>query len=316
MNGAREHSATQGLALGGLLVGVGGVLLGLQIDQNGAWSGTGWTVFAIGALLALGAMLMRTKHEGALPRDTLGLFAVVTAFAGLTFVLSGVLAPGGPWMFFEIAVLVAVVVFKRPQQDAIRSMNLGLLTLLAVLLLFKLWIAYQGSENRWALMSVNIPVISWLPFEFLDPIKSIALGSFTPHEMGFPPAGFSFAPTLALWSIGFALCVAGMLLSQASAREHENDRIHDLIHTLPPGLANFVERIVPEEEWQSLGLHGLSERRLARRIEALVSERMARQKDLQTALDAGRLLSQTNPGGFAGGIYRAIADPDAEKGSA
>jgi hypothetical protein len=36
---------------------------------------------------------------------------------------------------------------------------------------------------------------------------------------------------------------------------------------------------------------------------------MARQKELQSALDAGRLLSQTNPGGFAGGIYRAIVDP-------
>jgi hypothetical protein len=311
---AREHSARTGLALGGLLVGAGGILLGLQIDQNGAWSGTGWTSFAIGALLALGTMLLRVRSEGSLPRDTLGMFAIVTSFAGLTFVLSGVLAPGGPWMFFEIAVLVAVVVFKRPQDRAGRWMSYGVLGLLAALLLFKLWVAYQGSENRWALMSVNIPVLSWLPFEFLDPIKRIALGSFTPHEMGFPPAGLSFAPTLALWAIGFALCVAGFLLSQTSAREHENDRIHDLIHTLPTGLANFVERIVPEEEWQALGLHGLPERRLARRIEALVSERMARQKELQTALDAGRLLSQTNPGGFAGGIYRAIVDPDGHGG--
>lgn len=309
MSASREHSAASGIAFGGALVGVGGILLGLQIDQNGAWSGTGWTAFAIGALLALGAMLLRARREGTLPRDTLGTFAVVTSFVGLTFVLSGVLAPGGPWMFFEIAVLVAVVVFKRPQDGDRRWMSYGLLGLLATLLLFKLWIAYQGSENRWALMSVNIPVISWLPFEFLDPIKRIALGSFTPTEMGLPPAGLSFAPTLASWAIGFALCVAGLILSQTSAREHENDRIHDLIHTLPGGLANFVERIVPEEEWLALGLHGLPERRLARRLEALVSERMSRQKELQSALDAGRLLSQTNPGGFAGGIYRAIVDP-------
>ncbi|MDZ4773660.1 MAG: hypothetical protein SGI72_11060 [Planctomycetota bacterium] len=310
MSANPEHSATTGLTLGGLLVGVGGALLGLQIDQNGSWSGTGWTAFAIGALLALGAMLLRAKREGSLPRDRLGIFAIVTSFAALTFVLSGVLAPGGPWMFFEIALLAAVVVFKRPQERAGGWIGYGVLGLLAALLFFKLWIAYQGSENRWALMSVNIPVLSWLPFEFLDPIKRIALGSFTPHEMGFPPAGLSFAPTLALWSIGFALCVAGMLLSQTSAREHENDRIHELIHTLPSGLANFVERILPEEEWHALGLHGLPERRLARRIEALVSERMARQNELQSALDAGRLLSQTNPGGFAGGIYRAIVDPD------
>lgn len=314
MSETREHSAGTGLALGALLVGAGGILLGLQVDQNGAWSGTGWSAFALGALLALGAMLLRARREGALPRDVLGIFAVVTVFAGLTFVLSGVLAPGGPWMFFEIAVLVAVVVFKRPQEREGRWLSYGMLGLLALLLFFKLWIVYQGSENRWSVMSVAIPGISWLPFDFLDPIKRISLGSFTPHEMGFPPAGLSFAPTLALWSIGFALCVAGLLLVQTSAREHENDRIHALIHTLPSGLANFVERIVPEEEWQALGLHGLPERRLARRIEALVAERMTRQKELQSALEAGRLLSQTNPGGFAGGIYRAIVDPDAQRG--
>lgn len=312
MNEAREHPAGTGILLGGFLIGAGGVLLGLQVDQNGAWSGTGWTAFAIGALLALGAMLLRARREGALPRDTLGITAVVNVFAGLTFVLSGVLAPGGPWMFFEIAVLVAIVVFKRPQESAGRWLSYGMLGLLAALLFFKCWVAYQGSENRWSIMSLDIPVISALPFDFLDPIKRIALGSFTPHEMGFPPAGLSFAPTLALWSIGFALCVAGLLLTQASAREHENDRIHALIHTLPGGLANFVERIVPEEEWCALGLHGLPERRLARRIESLVAERMARQKELQSALDAGRLLAQTNPGGFAGGIYRAIVDPDAK----
>ena len=311
MNDAREHTAATGVVLGGLLVGGGGILLGLQIDQNGSWSGTGWTVFAIGALLALGAMFIRAKREGALPRDTLGIFAVAVSFIGLAFVLSGVLAPGGPWMFFELALLLAVVAFKRPQADSGRWMSFGVLMLLAAMLFFRLWIAYQGSENRWAVMSIDIPVLAWLPFDFLEPIKRIALGSFTPHELGFPGAGLSFAPTLVLWSIGFALCIAGLFLTQTSAREHENDRIHDLIHTLPSGLANFVERIVPEEEWHALGLHGMPSRRLARRIEALVGERMARQKELQSALDAGRLLSQTNPGGFAGGIYRAIVDPDA-----
>lgn len=312
MSVAREHSAATGVGLGGLLVGTGGVLLGLQIDQNGSWSGTGWTVFAIGALLALGAMFIRAKREGALPRDTLGIFAVVTSFFALAFLLSGVLAPGGPWMFFELALLVAVVAFKRPQAESGRWISYGVLVLLAAMLFFRLWIAYQGSENRWAVMSIDIPVLAWIPFDFLEPVKRIALGSFTPHELGFPAAGLSFAPTLALWAIGFALCVAGLMLTQTSAREHENDRIHDLIHTLPSGLANFVERIIPEDEWHTLGLHGLPSRRLARRIESLVGERMARQKELQTALDAGRLLSQTNPGGFAGGIYRAIVDPDSK----
>lgn len=310
MNAAREHSAATGLVLGGLLVGAGGLLLGVQIDQNGSLSGTGWTAFAIGALLALGAALVRTRSEGALPRDTLGIFAIATSFVALAFLLSGVLAPGGPWMFFEVFLLAAVVVFKRPANP---WMSYGVLGLLAAMLFFRLWIAYQGSENRWALMSINIPVIAWLPFEFLDPIKRVALGSFTPHEFGFPPAGLSFAPTLVLWSIGFALCVAGFLLVQTSAREHENDRIHNLIQTLPSGLAHFVERIVPEDEWHALGLHGLPERRLARKLEAVVAERMARQKELQSALDAGRLLSQTNPGGFTGGIYQAIVDPDGRR---
>lgn len=310
MRATSDRSARMSIALGGILVGVGGVLLGLQVDQNGALSGTGWTAFAIGALMALGASLVRVKSEGTLPRDALSVFAVVATFLALAFVLSGVLAPGGPWMFFELFLLVAVVVFKRPQPSSGRWMSYGVLWLLSSMLLFRLWIAYQGSENRWALMSIDVPVLAWLPFDFLDPIKRIALGSFTPHEFGFPPAGLSFGPTLALWSLGFASCVAGFVLVQTSAREHENDRIHDLIHTLPPGLANLVERIVPEDEWHALGLHGLAERRLARRIESVVARRVAQQKELQDAIDAGRLLSQTNPGGFTGEIYRAITDPN------
>lgn len=308
-----EHSASTGIVAGGLLVAAGGILLGLQIDQNGSISGTGWSSFAIGAMLALGAALVRTRAEGRLPRNTLSLFAVVVSFLALTFLLSGVLAPGGPWMFGELFVLVAVVVLRRPQRDEARWVGYGVLGLLVAMLCFRLWITYQGSENRWAVTTVAIPIVSWIPLSFLDPIKTIALGSFTPHELGFPPAGVSFGPTLALWSIGFALCVSGMILVQASAREHENDRIHALIQTLPNALARFVERIVPEEDWHALGLHGLPERRLARRIEALVGERMARQKDLQSAIDAGRLLSGPGDEGFAGGIQRAILDPDGGK---
>jgi hypothetical protein len=309
VNGAREHSAVAGILFGGVLIGAGGILLGLQLDQNGVISGTGWTAFAIGALLALGAALVRTRAEGRLPRDTLGVFAVVASFMALAFVLSGVLAPGGPWMFFELFVIVAVVVFNRSARERDRWIGYGTLGLLAAMLIFRLWISWQGSENRWALMSVDIPILSWLPFDFLAPISRVSLGTFTPHEMGFPPAGLSLAPTLALWSIGFTLCIAGFMLVETSAREHENDRIHDLIHTLPASLANLVERIVPEEEWRALGLHGLPERRLARRIEALVAQRMARQNELRSALEAGKLLAQTNPGGFAGSIYQALVDP-------
>jgi hypothetical protein len=308
-----EHSASTGIVAGGLLVAAGGILLGLQIDQNGAVSGTGWASFSIGALLALGAALVRTRAEGRLPRNTLSLFAVVVSFLALAFLLSGVLAPGGPWMFFELFVLVAVVVFKRQQTGDARWVGYGVLGLLAAMLFFRLWVTYQGSENRWAVTTLAIPVISWIPFSFLDPIKTISLGSFTPHEFGFPPAGISFGPTLVLWSIGFALCVAGFVLVQACAREHENDRIHALIQTLPVALARFVERIVPEEEWHALGLHGMPERRLARRIEALVAERMARQKGIQSAIDAGRLLTTSGEEDFASGIHRAIVDPESGK---
>jgi hypothetical protein len=305
-----EHAASTGIVAGGVLAAAGGILLGLQIDQNGALSGTGWASFAIGTLLALGAALVRTRAEGRLPRNTLGLFAVVTSFFALAFILAGVLAPGGPWMFFELFVIVAVVVLRRQRPDDTRWVGNGVLVLLATMLFFRLWITYQGSENRWAVTTIPIPIISWLPFAFLDPIKSISLGSFTPHELGFPPAGLSFGPTLALWSIGFALCVSGLVVVQISAREHENDRIHALIHTLPATLAVFVERLVPEEEWHAIGLHGLPERRLARRIEAVVAERMARQKSLQSAIEAGRLLASPAEEGFTSGIHRAITDPE------
>ena len=108
--------------------------------------------------------------------------------------------------------------------------------------------------------------------------------------------------------MGFALCTAGLVLVQASAIEHENDRVHALIRTLPGPVADVVERLLPEEEWRDQGLHGLPERQLARRIEALVSERMRRQDALRRALDPSRLLGLSNPGGFAGEIQRAITD--------
>lgn len=315
MSDTREHSAQTGIALGGALVALGGVLLGLQVDQNGSFSGTGLTTLAIGALLALGTTLARVKALGGLPRDTLGLFAAASSFLALAFVFAGVLAPGGPWMFFEVFLIVALVVFRKPPSESARWIGNGTLGLLATMLLFRLWVSWQGSENRWQVMSIDIPVISWLKFRFLEPFQSIALGSFTPHELGFPPAGLSFAPTAALWAIGFTLALAGLVLVQTSAREHENDRIHALIHTLPMPFARLIERLLPEEEWHALGLHGLPERRLAKRIQALVSERVARQKELSSALDATNLLEQANPGGFTGEIFEAIVDSKPAKES-
>lgn len=325
MSTPSARGSTVGITGGAWLVGVGGVLLGLQVDRNGSVSGTGWTAFAIGALLAVGAFLARARTDAtrarhldretsgldvALPRDGFGLLAAVASFLALAFLLSGVLVPGGPWLFVELFVLLAFVVSRRGAASAGRWLSPAMLAVLAILLLFRLWIAYQGSRNEWAVLALDVPVLSWIPLDLLEPVKRVSLGSFTPAEFGFPPAGLSFGPTAVLWALGFAACVAGLVWTQTSAYEHENDRIHALIRTLPGGLAHFVERIVPEDEWHALGLHGLPERRLARRIESIVAARMAQQKALQSAIDAGGLLAQTNPGGFAGGIYQAIVDPE------
>jgi hypothetical protein len=141
--------------------------------------------------------------------------------------------------------------------------------------------------------------------------------------MGFPPAGLDFAPSATLWALGFAAVLGGLALVQSSAIEHENDRIHALIRTLPPSVADVVERILPEEEWRDLGLHGLPERQLARRIESAVAERVRRQQALRRALEDARLLhggEQADAGagdasGFAGEIRRALEGRDPGTGA-
>ena len=307
--------------IAGALVGSGGALLGLQVDADGRFSGTGLTALGIGALLALVGSLSRVRAAGGLPRDGIGAFAAVSAFLGLSFVVAGALAPGGPWMFFEVFLLfVLVAARRRGGQPGSRWIGGAMLVALGLMLLFRLWISYQGSEHRWQVLSIGIPVLSWIPLDFLEPIQSVSLGSFTPREMGFPPAGLSFAASSALWAIGFCLAAGGIALAQSAAQEHENDRIHDLIQTLPPPLALLVERLLPEEEWQALGLHGLSSRRLAKRIEAVASERFQRQREIQAAFRASQVQALPLADGFTFGILRALSGPEApgsaaEKGS-
>ena len=304
----RAQAAEWLLALCGLMIAVGGVLLGVQIDGNGHVSGTGFTPLAIGGLVALVASLVQVGTQGRMPRDPIGAFASVTAFLGLAFVIAAVLAPGGPWMFFEVLLLLVLVALRRPSASASpRWISGASLLMLGLMLLFRAWITYQGSEYRWQVLSIDIPILSWIPFPWLAPIQSVSLGSFTPHELGFPPAGLNFPLTLTLWAVGFSLCAGGLALQQNAAREHENDRIHAVIHALPSGLAALVERLIPEEEWQALGLHGLSERRLCKRIEALVAERVHRQREFQAAFEASSMLSMTNTGGFSSGIFQALA---------
>jgi hypothetical protein len=306
-----ERSAAGGIALGAILIGVGGLLLGLQVDANGAWCGTGLASLSIGALLALGALAVRVgSKSGRMPRDELGIAAVGAGFFGLTFAIGGALAPGGPWMFLQVVLLLTVVAFKRPDVETGRWIGRGAFVLLALFLVFRLWISWQGSQLRWQLLSVDVPILSWLPFEFLEPVASVSLGSFTPLEMGFPPAGLDFAPSATLWALGFAAVLGGLALLQSSTIEHENDRIHALIRTLPPHVADLVERILPEHEWRDLGLHGLAERQLARRIEAAVAERVRREQSLRRALEQTRLLGHDGTTGFAGDIRRALEGHD------
>lgn len=307
MSARIERGAAGGIALGAILIGVGGLLLGLQVDANGAWCGTGLAPLAIGAFVALGSIAIRLgSTKGRMPRDEVGVAAVVAGFFGLAFAVGGVLAPGGPWMFFEVLVLGVAVALRRPDERTGRWIAAPAFGVLAVFLLFRLWISHQGSQLRWQVLSVDVPVLSWIPFDFLDPVKRVALGTFTPLEMGFPPAGLDFALSATLWALGFAACVAGIVVLQTSAIEHENDRIHALIRTLPPSVADVVERLVPEEEWRELGLHGLPERRLARRIESVVAERARRQDALRRALEQSKTLALGDATGFPGDIGRAL----------
>lgn len=304
----RARPAEWLIALSGFMIAAGGVLLGLQVDGNGRMSGTGFASLAIGALLALVATLVRVGTAGQLPRDAISVFAAATTFLGLSFVLAGVLAPGGPWMFFEVLVLLVLVALRRSDpRGSARWISAGTACVLGLMLIFRLWITYQGSEHRWQLLSIQIPILSWIPFDFLAPVQSVSLGSFTPHELGFPPAGLDFAVTMTLWAVGFTACAAGLALQQGAVREHENDRIHDVISSLPPALAALVERLLPEEDWHAFGLHGLSDRRLCKKIEALVSARIQRQREFQTAFESSALLALTSSGGFSGEIHRALA---------
>jgi hypothetical protein len=320
LRAATPRAADWHVAIAAAMVGVGGTLLGLQIDGDGRLSGTGLTSLAIGTLLALVASLAQARATKNIPRDAVGALAALAAFLGLAFVVAGALAPGGPWMFFEVFLLfVLVAARRRSASEGARWIGGSTLVALGLMLLFRLWISYQGSEHRWQVATLGIPVLSWIPLDFLEPIQTVSLGAFTPRELGFPPAGLSFAASMSMWAVGFCLTAGGIALAQSAAQEHENDRIHDLIQTLPPPLALLVERLLPEEEWQSLGLHGLPDRRLAKRIEALASERFQRQRDIQAAFRASTMqalpASASHASGFADDVWRAISrtDPDQEE---
>ena len=295
------------LALACLLVALGGLLLGLQVDGNGALVGTGLAPFGIGAVVALSATLFQAVRAHAVPRDVIGGFSALCGFLGIAFIVGGVLAPGGGWMFFELLIAVALLARRhasaRPAGPDLRASTVAVL---AVMLLFKLWITWQGSEHRWQVVSLPIPILASIPLPVLEPIQRVSLGEFTPQELGFPPAGLRFGSTLTFWAAGFALAAAGLLWRSRAAVEHENDRIHATIHELPSGLAALVEKLLPEEQWVELGLHGLSERMRRKRIEALVGERLRWRRELENAFGNLDLLALANPGGFTGEVVRTL----------
>ncbi len=304
----REDASRLHLALSCLAIATGGLLLAVQIDSAGHLVGTGFATLGIGALVALIASLVQAGATGSLPRTTLQLFSTGIGFFGLASLVSGVLAPGGSWMFFEVALLLWALARRRDREQARwPEISRNSLVLIGALLLFRLWITYQGSRHAWEVVSIDVPLLSSIDVDWLAPVQSISLGSFTPHELGFPPDGIDFPLTTCLWALGFALCAVGLAWRNQATREVENDRIHDLIHTLPPGTARLVERLLPEEEWEELGLHGRPERALARRIEALVGERLQRERAIRRALDETTLELGTGLGaGFASEITRAV----------
>lgn len=318
-------TAEMQLALACVTVAAGCLMLGMQVDGTGALVGTGRTALAIGVVVALVAMLLRSAREARLahkrgggpwlPRDLVSVAGVVVGFFGLACVVGGVLAPGGGWMFFEVLLIVSLLAFHQSRGHHFAPIvGPGAITMLSLMLIFRLWITWQGSEHRWAVMSIDVPILSGLPLSFLDPIRTVSLGSFSPAELGFPPTGIDFHVSMTLWALGFVLCIAGLRWGSHAAREHENDRIHDTIGLLPPGLANVVSKVLPEEEWEELGLHGLSDRLRKKRIEALFTERMAERREIGSALrqlDRLALRGGLATQGFAGEIYEALARQEA-----
>ena len=210
-------------------------------------------------------------------------------------------------MFFEVLILFWLLARHRSRvQPGGPELSAGALGAMVVMLLFRLWITWKGSEYRWAVMEVEVPILQWIDVPWLDAVRTVSLGNFTPEEVGFPATGISFPASMTLWAAGFALCASGLWMRNHAARDHEDDRIHAIIHTLPPGPAAMVERVLPEEEWESLGLHGLSKRRIAKRIEMLVSERMQHYQEVRGAMSA-LSLDELNPRDeFAIAVSRAL----------
>ncbi len=295
------------LALACAMIALGGLLLGLQIDGGAAIVGTGYTPLALGALVALIATLVQIGAKGRPPRDPLTALSAAAGFLGVAYLVGGVLAPGGAWMFWELVLLLWVLARRRSLGPANGpQITGGALFLLGLMLVFRIWITWQASRHDWQLFTIAVPWISLLPFGWLDPIKTITVGDFTQQEMGFPPTGLDFPLSMLAWSAGFALCAGGLWMRGRAAREVEIERVHALIELLPAKTALLVHRLLPEPEWETLDLLGLPRHRLARRIETLVLERVERLMQVEAAFHATRLLDAAGPDPFTLAIHQAL----------
>jgi hypothetical protein len=163
----------------------------------------------------------------------------------------------------------------------------GTIVWLALFLLARLWVTYQGVRHEWAAIRFDVPLLSRIPW-MPEGMRRVSLGDFSAAEFGIPEQGLHFSHTVALWAGGLALCVGGLWWRHRAAVEHENDKVHATVHRLPPPLASLVELILPEEEWRELGLHGLNERQRRKRIAGLTQERVLRQVEFNRAFLAGR----------------------------
>ena len=142
----RTGLAARQLALSCALIALGALLTSVQLDGNGDWVGTGYASLGVGAVAALAAFLLALRSNFAAPRDALTALSTASNLLGLAFLVAGVLAPGGAWMFFEALLLVALLA-----RGAVRGETLGrgAVAALVLMLLFRLWITYQGSQHRW-----------------------------------------------------------------------------------------------------------------------------------------------------------------------
>lgn len=310
---AADREAETTLAFACTMIALGGLLLGMQIDSRGSIAGTGYTSLALGALVALVASFVQLSARARLPRDPLAVVSAAAGFLGMAYLVGGVLVTGGAWMFWEIVLLLWVLARRRARGPSLGpEIGAGAIFLLGLMLVFRIWITWQASRHDWQLFTIDVPWISVLPFGWLDPVKTITVGDFTQQEMGFPPTGLDFPLSMLLWSAGFALCAGGSWMRARAAREVDIERVHALIEFLPPRTALLVHRLLPEPEWDELALLGLPRHRLARRIEALVLERVDRIAQVEAAFRGTRLHDVAGGDPFTLAIHQALARHRAE----